>query len=148
MIKACSRCRDNHNTPSQSLVVTPPRSILKTHKQSPPKHSITLPLSETTVVFRPTVRSLVTLGYEWNRSGACHGSHGRSNRVTLYPKKESLSKKKFSAARPTYYKLYTITNLHLLPRLDGCATTSHYTTHSYVELFAPVQLLSLAEQFC
>ena len=33
--------------PSQSLVVTPPRSILKTHKQSPPKHSITLPLSET-----------------------------------------------------------------------------------------------------
>ena len=98
-----------------------------------------------TVVFRPTVRSLVTSGYERNRSGACHGSLGRSNRVTFYPKKESLPKKKNSplaAARPTYstyYKLYTITNLHLLPRLDGCATTSHYTTHSYVELFAPIQ---------
>ena len=46
-----------------------------------------------TVVFRPTVRSLVTSGYERNRSGACHGSLGRSNRVTFYPKKESLSKK-------------------------------------------------------
>ena len=36
---------------------------------------------------------LVTSGYERNRSGACHGSLGRSNRVTFYPKKESLSKK-------------------------------------------------------
>lgn len=35
------------HSPSQSLVVTTPRSILKTHKQTPPKHSITLPLSET-----------------------------------------------------------------------------------------------------
>ena len=35
------------HTPSQSLLVMPPRSILKTHKQSPPKHSIILPLSET-----------------------------------------------------------------------------------------------------
>ena len=49
--------------------------------------------SYNTVVFRPTVRSLVTSGYERNRSGACHGSLGRSNRVTFYPKKESLSKK-------------------------------------------------------
>ena len=51
------------------------------------------------MVFRPTVRSLVTLGYERNRSGACHGSLGRSNRVTFYPKKESLSKKKNSPLR-------------------------------------------------
>ena len=49
-----------------------------------------------TVVFRPTVRSLVTSGYERNRSGACHGLLGRSNRVTFYPKKESLSLKKKS----------------------------------------------------
>ena len=52
--------------------------------------------TECTVVFRPTVRSLITLGYEQNRSGACHGSLGRSNRVTFYPKKESLSQKKNS----------------------------------------------------
>ena len=55
--------------------------------------------SHNTVVFRPTVRSLVTLGYERNRSGACHESLGRSNRVTFYPKKESLSKKDFSSLR-------------------------------------------------
>ena len=47
-----------------------------------------------TVVFR-----LVTSAYELNRSGACHGSLGRSNRVTFYPKKESLSKNSFSLLR-------------------------------------------------
>jgi len=46
-----------------------------------------------TVVFWLTVRSLVTSAYELNRSGTCHGSLGRSNRVTFCPKKESLSKK-------------------------------------------------------
>ena len=55
--------------------------------------------TDDTVVFRPTVRSPVTSGYERNRSGACHGSLGRSNRVTFYPKKESLSKKNFSSLR-------------------------------------------------
>ena len=81
------------------------------------------------MVFRPTVRSLVTSGSERNRSGACHGSLGRSNRVTFYPKKESLSKKNFPSLRgvPITNYTYTIANLHLLPRFDGCATTSHNT---------------------
>ena len=56
-----------------------------------------------TVVFRPTVRSLITSGDERNRSGACHRSLGRSNRVTFYPKKESLSKKKFAYLLLTIY---------------------------------------------
>jgi len=64
----------------------------------------------TTVVFRPTVRSLVTSAYELNRSGTCHGSLGRSNRVTFCPKKESLSKKKI--LRCAAYAYYDV-NEHL-----------------------------------
>ena len=65
--------------------------------------------TECTVVFRPTVQSLITSGYEQNRSGACHGSLGRSNRVTFYPKKESLSKKKILRCRAyLFYRLQTI----------------------------------------
>jgi len=82
-----------------------------------------------TVVFRPTVQSLITLAYELSRSGTCHGSLGRSNRVTFCPKKESLSKKKFSAVRRMpITKLIPSPNPHLLPCLDGHATTLHYTS--------------------
>jgi hypothetical protein len=80
------------------------------------------------LVFQPIVWSLVTLGYELNRSGVCHGSLVRSNRVTFYPKKESLSKNHFSLLPGIHNtKLYTSTNLHQLPHLDGHATTPHYT---------------------
>ena len=41
------------------------------------------PSITSTVVFQPTVWSLVTLGYEPNRSGTCHRSLGRLNRVTF-----------------------------------------------------------------
>jgi len=60
-------------------------------------------------------------------TGTCHGSLGRSNRVTFCPKKESLSKKKFSAAwRMPITKLIPSPNPHLLPHLDGHATTPLY----------------------
>ena len=82
-----------------------------------------------TVVFWPTVWSLITLAYELNRSGTCHGSLGRSNRVTFCPKKESLSKKKFSTVWcMPIMKLIPSPNPHLLPCLDGHATTPHYTS--------------------
>ena len=81
------------------------------------------------MVFRPTVWSLITSAYEVNRSGTCHGSLGRSNRVTFFPKKESLSKKKFSTVwHMPITKLIPSPNPHLLPRLDGHATTPHYTS--------------------
>ena len=104
-----------------------------------------------TVVFRPTVRSPVTSGYERNRSGACHGSLGRSNRVTFYPKKESLSKKNFSSLRgvpisitnyiPSQIFIYSLI-LMVVPPLP---TIQHIPMSNSLP---PFQLLSLAEQFC
>ena len=73
-----------------------------------PAHFIGLVDAKITVVFWLTVWSLVTLAYELNRSGTCHRSLERLNRVTFCPKKESLSKKILHCAAYAYYETNTI----------------------------------------
>ena len=65
----------------------------------------------TTVVFRPSVQSRVTLNDELNTFEVCHRSLWRSNRVTFCPKKETVQKK-ISASRHQLIREHTDQIIH------------------------------------
>ena len=98
------------------------------------------------VVFQPTVWSLVTSGYEPNRSGACHRSLGGLNSVTFYLKKESLSKKSFSSL----CSIHLLQNYIPSTNLRGFGGGKRVGTRCHINWLMLLlnKRLLLAEHFC